>query len=97
MEKASALQAEDRWFKSNREYQLLGEYIMRIEVSETVYYYDYCNEMYAVKEDCELCEDACKMLAAIKTAIPALAEDIENLNGNDKYKAANIIKIYKNL
>lgn len=70
---------------------------MRIEVSETVYYCEYCNQMYAIKEDCELCEDACKMLAAITTAVPALTEAVENLKGIDKYNAANIIKLYKNL
>ena len=70
---------------------------MRVEVSETVYYCEYCNEMYAIKEDCELCEEACKMLSAITVAIPTLADAIDSLNKCEKYKAANVIKIYKNL
>jgi hypothetical protein len=53
--------------------------------------------MYSIKEDCELCEEACKMLSAITVAVPELVDAIENLNKCEKYKAANVIKIYKNL
>jgi hypothetical protein len=70
---------------------------MRVEVSETVYYCEYCNQMYALKEDCELCEEACKMLPAIEVAVPKLKDAIDNLNKCERYKAANVIKLYKNL
>lgn len=55
MARASALQAEGRWFESNREHQQ-GTIVMREELKTYQFTCDFCNKKATVTTTKEICE-----------------------------------------
>jgi hypothetical protein len=67
--------------------------------TETVYICDYCDEQYAMEEDCRSCEQACAVLKPIIGVCPETEDFFENLGRIKKFEmgAAVVESIQKHM